>query len=83
MFCLLFSVLSVGADFVLPLWWALGATIPIYVLSLGGLSQRLVLRRRAAIAPSTKHALLDEDTEKFTPNTRFGRHCASSLVAEL
>jgi hypothetical protein len=32
-FWLLFTVLALGADVVLPLWWALGATIPIMVLS--------------------------------------------------
>ena len=33
MFWLTFTVLGLGADFVLPLWWALGATIPILILS--------------------------------------------------
>ena len=33
MFWLTFTVLGLGADFVLPMWWALGATIPIFVLS--------------------------------------------------
>ena len=33
MFWLTFTVLGLGADFVLPLWWALGATIPIFILS--------------------------------------------------
>jgi hypothetical protein len=33
MFWLVFGILSLGADFVLPLWWALGATIPIFALS--------------------------------------------------
>ena len=33
MFWLLFAVLGIGADFVLPSWWALSATIPIFVLS--------------------------------------------------
>jgi hypothetical protein len=33
LFWLIFAILSVIADFVLPLWWALGATIPILVLS--------------------------------------------------
>ena len=28
-----FTVLDLGADFVLPMWWALGATIPIFALS--------------------------------------------------
>jgi hypothetical protein len=32
-FWLTFTVLGLAADFVLPLWWALGATIPIFVLS--------------------------------------------------
>jgi hypothetical protein len=32
-FWLTFSVLGIAADFVLPLWWALGATIPIFFLS--------------------------------------------------
>jgi len=31
-FWLLFTVLCLLSDFVLPLWWALGATIPICVL---------------------------------------------------
>jgi hypothetical protein len=33
MFWLTFTVLGLAADFVLPMWWALGATIPIFVLS--------------------------------------------------
>ena len=33
MFWLTFAVLGLGADFVLPLWGALGATIPIFMLS--------------------------------------------------
>jgi len=33
MFWIMFTVLGLGADFVLPLWWALGATIPIFILS--------------------------------------------------
>jgi len=33
MFWLTFAVLGLIADFVLPLWWALGATIPIFCLS--------------------------------------------------
>src|ERR1017187_6312683 len=28
-----FTVRGLGADFVRPLWWALGATIPIFILS--------------------------------------------------
>jgi hypothetical protein len=28
-FWISFTVLGLAADFVLPLWWALGATIPI------------------------------------------------------
>jgi len=32
-FWLTFTVLGIGADFILPMWWALGATIPIAVLS--------------------------------------------------
>lgn len=32
-FWLTFTVLGLGADVVLPLWWALGATIPIFALS--------------------------------------------------
>jgi hypothetical protein len=28
-----FATLGVIADFVLPLWWALGATIPIFLFS--------------------------------------------------
>jgi hypothetical protein len=31
-FWLLFTTLGVIADFVLPMWWALGATIPIFIL---------------------------------------------------
>ena len=33
MFWLIFAVLSLGADFVLPLWWGMAATIPIFALS--------------------------------------------------
>jgi hypothetical protein len=33
MFWLTFSVLGLAADFVLPMWWALGATIPIFAVS--------------------------------------------------
>jgi hypothetical protein len=33
MFWLTFTVLGLAADMVLPLWWALGATLPILVLS--------------------------------------------------
>jgi hypothetical protein len=32
-FWLTFAVLSVIADFVLPFWWGLGATIPIMFVS--------------------------------------------------
>jgi hypothetical protein len=32
-FWLTFTVLGLFADLILPLWWALGATIPIIVLS--------------------------------------------------
>jgi hypothetical protein len=32
-FWILFTVLGLVADFMLPIWWALGATIPIVVLS--------------------------------------------------
>ena len=32
-FWLTFTILGLAADFFLPLWWALGATIPIAVLS--------------------------------------------------
>jgi hypothetical protein len=32
-FWLSFTVLSLAADFLLPLWWAVGATIPIFVVS--------------------------------------------------
>jgi len=32
-FWLLFAVLGLIADFVLPLWWGLAATIPIFCLS--------------------------------------------------
>jgi hypothetical protein len=32
-FWLTFTALGLLADFVLPLWWALGATIPIFALS--------------------------------------------------
>jgi hypothetical protein len=33
MFWLTFAVLGLGADLVLPLWWAMGATVPIFVVS--------------------------------------------------
>jgi hypothetical protein len=33
MFWLTFTVLDLGADFVLPMWWALGATKPNFALS--------------------------------------------------
>ena len=32
-FWLTFGVLGLIADFVLPLWWGLAATIPIFVVS--------------------------------------------------
>ncbi len=32
-FWVVFIVISLAADFVLPLWWALVATIPIVLLS--------------------------------------------------
>ena len=32
-FWITFTILGLAADFVLPLWWALGATIPICYLS--------------------------------------------------
>jgi hypothetical protein len=32
-FWLTFFVLGLVADFVLPMWWALGATIPIFLVS--------------------------------------------------
>ena len=32
-FWLTFAVLGTVADFALPLWWALGATIPIFAVS--------------------------------------------------
>jgi hypothetical protein len=32
-FWLTFTILGLVADFFLPLWWALGATIPIGILS--------------------------------------------------
>ena len=32
-FCLTVLILCLGADLALPIWWALGATIPILVLS--------------------------------------------------
>ena len=32
-FWLTFSVLGIVADVALPLWWALGATIPIFAAS--------------------------------------------------
>ncbi len=32
-FWISFTVLGLAADFVLPLWWALGATIPIAYIS--------------------------------------------------
>jgi hypothetical protein len=28
-----FTILGLAADFFLPLWWALGATIPIFIAS--------------------------------------------------
>jgi hypothetical protein len=33
MFWLTFTALGLAADFVLPMWWALGATIPISAFS--------------------------------------------------
>lgn len=30
---MIFIVLGLAADFVLPLWWAIGATLPILYLS--------------------------------------------------
>jgi len=32
-FWLTFGVLGLIADFVLPFWWALGATIPVFFVS--------------------------------------------------
>jgi hypothetical protein len=32
-FWISFTVLGLAADFVLPLWWALGATLPIVYVS--------------------------------------------------
>ncbi len=32
-FWISFTVLGLAADFILPLWWALGATIPIGYIS--------------------------------------------------
>jgi hypothetical protein len=32
-FWLTFTILGLAADIVLPLWWALGATIPIFFIS--------------------------------------------------
>lgn len=32
-FWLTFTMLSIGAEIVLPMWWAFGATIPIFALS--------------------------------------------------
>jgi len=32
-FWMIFIVLGLAADFVLPLWWAIGATLPILYLS--------------------------------------------------
>ncbi len=32
-FWLIFAVLGFGADMILPMWWALGATIPIMLVS--------------------------------------------------
>ena len=32
-FWITFALLGLVADFVLPLWWALGATIPIFFVS--------------------------------------------------
>jgi hypothetical protein len=33
LFWLIFFVLSVPVDYILPFWWALGATIPVAVVS--------------------------------------------------
>jgi len=33
MFWLTFTVLGLGADCILPLWWALAATVPILFVS--------------------------------------------------
>jgi hypothetical protein len=33
MFWLTFSLLSLAVDFVLPMWWALAATIPVFAAS--------------------------------------------------
>ena len=39
-----FTVLGLLADFLLPIWWGLAATVPIlYVVLVGRLPQRLVL----------------------------------------
>lgn len=35
-FWLVFAILGLIADYFLPLWWALGATIPIGILKLVG-----------------------------------------------
>jgi hypothetical protein len=32
-FWIVFTVLGLAADFMLPIWWALGATIPIVFIS--------------------------------------------------
>jgi len=32
-FWLTFSFLGIVADVVLPLWWAVGATVPIFIVS--------------------------------------------------
>ena len=33
MFWLVFTVLGVAADLILPIWWAVGATIPLVFIS--------------------------------------------------
>ena len=49
-FWVVFTVLGIAADFMLPIWWALGATIPIVVhLVVGRLPQWMV---RIKDAPS-------------------------------
>ena len=42
-FWMVFMLLGLVADFVLPFWWACAATIPILCRMVGGLPERLVL----------------------------------------
>ena len=44
-FWVVFAILGLLADFLLPFWWAFGATIPILFSMVDCLPQRLVLIR--------------------------------------